>query len=178
VEAASGMNQVDCSEETVNAEWARIAAEVGAAGQAGAQAAPVGPAPASPAGASDVVERLRGTLLVAFKLGFGWMVPAWRVTDEECARLAEVWAKVGAKYLPASWLRWLPGTAKGGASECPECDALVVTIQVVGPRLKPQDDGQEQDRQQDSEKPQRKQEVKRNGKGPAQFAYAADFPDA
>ncbi|RMG27948.1 MAG: hypothetical protein D6721_09435 [Gammaproteobacteria bacterium] len=171
------MNQVDCSPETVNAEWDRIAAELGAAGQAGAKGAPVGPAQVPPSGASDVVERLRGTLLVAFKLGFGWLVPAWRVTDEECARLAEVWAKVGAKYLPASWLRWLPGTARGGASECPECDALVVTVQIVGPRLKSQVGEPEPVQGKDSEKPKWKQEGK-NGKGPQQFAYAADFPDA
>ena len=178
MEAASGMNQVDCSPETVNAEWDRIAAEAGVAGAASAKAAPMGSAQVSTAGAADVVERLRGTLLVTFKLGFGWLVPAWRVTDEECARLAEVWAKVGAKYLPPSWLRWLPGTAQGGASECPECDALVVTIQVVGPRLKPQEGGQAQDQKPAPEKTQRKQEETRNGKGPAQFAYAADFPDA
>lgn len=163
------MNQVDCSPETVSAEWDRIAADLGPAA-----APPVGyartaesPGPES----AGIVERLRGTLLIAFKLGFGWMVPAWRVTDEECARLAEVWARVGAKYLPASWLRWLPATAAGGASECVECDALVVTVQVVMPRLKPKAEGK-------AEKPESEQKGDRNGKGSSQFAYAADWPES
>lgn len=176
VESQGGMNQVDCSAETVAAEWERIEREAGVSGEANQKAAaPVGPAPAAAAGAADLVDRLRGVLSVGFRVGFGWLAPAWEVTEKECARLAEVWAKVGAKYLPPSWLRWLPGTADGGASECVECDALVVTVQIVGPRLKIQPAAPTAK----PEKPEEKQEQTENGKkAPAQFAYAADFPEA
>lgn len=82
------------------------------------------------------MSRLQGFLLTVFTYGFKFLAPAWAVARDESKRLAEVWAKVGAKYLPIGWLRWIPAMKEGGQSVCIECDALAVTVEILRPRLK------------------------------------------
>lgn len=79
-------------------------------------------------------QKITGLLNYAFVYGFGFLVPAWKVTQDESENLAGAWAKVVAKYTPAKWLDFLPDS-EGGVDGCIECDALLVTAAVVVPRI-------------------------------------------
>ncbi len=128
-----GVNDVDVSEERQAREWAAVIEEHG-----------IEPPPATASDAEqgeageavdidreEAAENLAGWLAGAAAFVFAYWAPAWRVTQEECAKLGQAWARVATKYLPASWLRYIPG---GGDGPCPECEAVAVTWQVIGPR--------------------------------------------
>jgi len=131
------MNQVDVSPERVAQEWRQIAADEGftaAPHNPGKGTRPDAPGPSLPPDAHAA--KLAGVLASLLKIASGaWFTPAWKITSEECNKLGQVWGRVAAKYMPAAWLRWLPDTS-GGQSECLECDAVAVTLEVFGPRWK------------------------------------------
>lgn len=154
------VNQVDTSE-------ARVARELDeAAREEGISPGATGPEPGAPAGdaqpdRSGIAQRLAGLLAGGFGMVFAIAVPAWRVTQEEVAALAGTWARVVAKYLPIKYWKYIPDlSGEGEGSECVECDAITVTLKVIGPRV--MSENSETDSEADSET---KPEPQANGFG-------------
>lgn len=137
-ELITGVNQVDTSPETVDQEWNEIAADEKITSTTQADG---GPGMEAEAGQDSLVpdeqdrekiaEKLASFLKKLFKWGFHRFAPGWRVTEDESGSLGDAWSAVIIKYLPGRWLRFVPG---GGALI--ELDALMITIDVVEPRLK------------------------------------------
>ncbi len=134
-----GVNQVDTSPERVDQEWAEIAADEGITTTSEAREGDTGTAAAAPGQGGpgqpgpdreQAAEKLGGFLRLLLGWVFRRFAPAWEVTKAETEKLGSAWAAVVCKYLPAGWLRHVPG---GGASI--ELDAILITVEIIEPRI-------------------------------------------
>jgi len=139
VDETQGTNEVDTSPERVEGEWESIESEENlnpSSINEDTGEVTYSDRPDDVVSTRDgSVEKLSGLLSIGFLFGFAWTAPAWQVGKEECEKLGLVWSRVLAKYLPLSWLRFIPDMTGGEGSECLECDAIAVTIMIVKPRL-------------------------------------------
>ena len=137
LKSETGVNQVDTSPEKVNQEWGEIEADEGitTANETGTNSEDAwqgGPAQAeSEPDQEKTAEKLAQFLKWLFFRIFSRLAPDWNITKDESADLGDAWSAVIVKYLPVSWLRFVPG---GGAVI--ELDALFITIDIIEPRLK------------------------------------------
>jgi hypothetical protein len=134
-ETTQGVNSVDVSDEKINWEWEEIITDekidVTEQNEVDQEQPDQGNQDDDREKAG---ENLSGFLSLAFNYGFALTVPLWEVTKTECEELGAAWSRVIVKYLPFSWLRFIPG-GTGGPGVCIECDALLLTIKIVQPRL-------------------------------------------
>lgn len=130
------VNDVDVSPDLINNEWDNIARDEGVSVDDVDSQSEFALHPDDETQQRDqAVSRVAALLGYVFGLGFVFFTPAWQVASDEVSRLAAVWARVTAKYLPLSWLGHIPDVSGGDGSECIECDAIAVTFQVIGPRI-------------------------------------------
>ncbi len=127
----AGVNQVDTSTEKVDQEWGEIATDENIKAESEADSKP-GESESQPEpDHEETAKKLSGFLKKIFKWSFYRFLPGWKVIESETDKLGDAWSAVIAKYLPARWVRFVPG---GGAII--ELDAIMVTIDIVEPRLK------------------------------------------
>jgi len=119
-----GPNQVDTSAERLQAAWDELDAKKQARPDAG------GAGPADDGGASGATA-VASILAVVGGIAANVLAPAWKLTQDEIAKLAEAWGAVVANWLPATWLAQLGG----GSGASLELEAVGVTIQIFMPRM-------------------------------------------
>ena len=132
----AGVNQVDTSKETVDQEWGEITTDeninpADETGMASEDAGQGSPAHKPEPDREETASKINGFLKRLFSFLFRRFAPGWNVTGDESADLSDAWSAVIAKYLPGRWLRFVPG---GGALI--ELDAIMITIDIIEPRLK------------------------------------------
>ena len=72
-------------------------------------------------------------LSFGFGIAFSALAPAWNIQKEQNKNLGVAWARVCLKYLPFSWLEYVPNITGGTSSDCVECDALLLTYSTIEP---------------------------------------------
>lgn len=132
-EKSAGVNEVNVSEDRIQAEIDAVASEENIADEMVEGSEVSEGAPEINQDLSSYAERLSGLMAGLFNLGFKLFAPGWGVTEKESGNLGITWSAVVVKYLPGSWLRFIPDS--GGGGDCVECDAIAATVEVVKPRL-------------------------------------------
>lgn len=130
-QTADAVNEVDVSEERIQREIAAALSEEGMAPD-GSEIPETGPETGPENDTEQAAASVAGLLGMMFPFLGSLLAPAWAITREQYAQLAGAWSRVVVKWLPASWLRFVPG---GNGEPCVECDAILATVAVVAPHI-------------------------------------------